>query len=265
MSILVRVGYDSADVYGLNSFNGGNEMSETNVTPVNESNTGAESTPKTPEVTIDEIKISTFDGEPLSDKLTKLENTIIAVLTLFATSKTMRYVVQSVTVGMVRRIADTIEALRFTPSQNIKVGGNIYQTSEYEVPSVLQHYLDSGRMYLVPESLGLEVLIRPTTNFDPVSPVVFNQFWNRFNETQVDKKINLTPYTRKDYFLGNMDYAEDGNGSLVKIGEGSQPIEEAWLINLKSPYTKDWCVTYDSPELERVAHWFMENNPNVQS
>jgi hypothetical protein len=158
-------------------------------------------------------------------------------------------------------VVRTLMALRATFSSTITVGEESYLTQEYHVPQKLISFLNSGRVYMTGDAIGRSnaAEAEKVKDGDILTPLAFNAFWDEFNRNQDEgNRIVLTDgYTRENLTLGNLQFADDGNGLLVKINDSGLSAEECWLFNIKLN-DSDGFTKYPSISLDGMAQ-FLKN------
>lgn len=222
----------------------------------------------------------TLRSTALAVKSTKLYNSLLNFIVEVASPKTNKYLIGSsiqviesgklVKQDFERRLEDvvrTLYVLRSTFSSSVTVNGETFNVSEYNIPSTLDDFMNTGRLFTTQDAIGKcepstatfvkdDGTIAKNGEVGIVTPERFNAFWNSFNENQSEgfSRLNLVPFKRKDICYGDLQYAEDA-GVLVKVSDVGADEFVCFLADLQINDSNGY-AKYDVPTYNAIVnHW----------
>lgn len=195
-----------------------------------------------------------------------VNETIVEMLKLLgeeiASDKTLRYFIKKDTfLGYVYDVAQTLEGLRSTKGTTVLVDDDFYAVSEYKVPTKLEDYLKTGRIYASNEAIDE---LEPFSEMDKVNctltPAEFNKFFDNFNAAQEqDKRIATTSFKAQSCSLENIQYLEDKNGlGLRRFHETGFDEMTCQLVALKIDAISDYLRLSPKYTVRKMVLWLLK-------
>lgn len=164
-------------------------------------------------------------------------------------------------IDRIEDVVETIEAIRGTDASSIIVGkGDVYSVSEYQIPTVLVNYTNSGKIYASTDAIGREEpYFQAERKIAKLSPLQFNKVFDDFNENQHDgyRIAVVENWDRKKTSLEDVQYLEDGEGSMLKLHEQGFDIYTCDLIGLQIDGLSSFLTRYDAPTVKGYEEWLL--------
>lgn len=179
---------------------------------------------------------------------------------LMASQRTVRYFLKSEDYGQrLVDVVDTLEAIRCSRSNTISVDDESYAISDYRIPVKLFDYLNSGIIYASSDAAGSKKpIFKANVCSGKLTPLQFNKFFDDFNVNQ-ERKLNVSDnFTRSTTVLGDVQYAEDGQGMMLRLGESGFDLETCYLLGFRLDGFEAYLTKYAKPNVDGITRWLFD-------
>lgn len=199
----------------------------------------------------------TIKGKDVYTVYPRLVRLFIDAFELMASQKTMKYFINDS--SFEQRLIDvvqTIEAIRCSQSNTISVDGESYAVSEYKIPTRLVDYVNAGIIYASSDAVGSRApIIKVNGCTGKLTPLQFNKFFDDFNINQETKLNTVESFNRSTTVLGDVQYAEDEHGMMIRLSETGLDIETCYLVGIRIDGLGDYLTSYSMPNKDGITKW----------
>lgn len=189
-----------------------------------------------------------------------LSEILEAGLKEFASIKTTKYVLGNTNSNQqIVEIAETLIAIMAAKSNVIYVDQDIYNISDYEIPTKLVDLMSFGQIYASDDAIGKKdpiysVAVSPSK----LTPTQFNKFFSDYNSGQPEgMKINVTAgLIKSPKSLDSLQYlVDDENSVMLKYHESGLGIEACQLLSVRLPALDDFLTAYPKTLNGGMGQW----------
>lgn len=177
-----------------------------------------------------------------------------------ASIKTSKYVLGNAEcTQQIIKVADTLIAIMAAKSSIICVNQNLYNISDYEIPTKLVDLMSFGQIYASNDAIGKkDPIYAVAVSESNLTPTQFNKFFSDYNSGQQDNnKINVQAgLIKTPKSLDSLQYlVEDENGMMLKYHESGLGIEACQLLSVELPALNAFLTGYTRTTIEGMGQW----------
>lgn len=189
-----------------------------------------------------------------------LSEILEAGLTEAASNKTLKYVLDGTKSSQqIIEVAETLISIMAAKSNVIYVNQDIYNLSDYEIPTKLVDLMSFGQIYASDDAIGKkDPIYLVEVSQSKLTPTQFNKFFSDYNSGQPDnKKINVTAgLIKSPKSLDSLQYlVDDETGAMLKYHESGLGIESCQLLSVGLPALSNFLTAYPRTSVAGMGQW----------